>query len=104
MPTGTGSFRYSILGLLTHEPMSGYDIKRFLESLGWLVGSPSYGSIYPALHALLEDVRLMFHELAGSKGLDLRFQLDGNLLQFVEADGARVRQAALSRSRWCRSI
>jgi DNA-binding PadR family transcriptional regulator len=35
--------------------MSGYDIKRFLASLGWLVGSPSYGSIYPALHALLED-------------------------------------------------
>jgi PadR family transcriptional regulator AphA len=35
--------------------MSGYDIKRFLESLGWLVGSPSFGAIYPALHALLQD-------------------------------------------------
>ena len=35
--------------------MSGYDIKRFLQSLGWLVGNPSFGSIYPALHALLKD-------------------------------------------------
>jgi len=35
--------------------MSGYDIKRTLESLDWLVGSPSFGSLYPALHALLKD-------------------------------------------------
>jgi DNA-binding PadR family transcriptional regulator len=35
--------------------MSGYDIKRFLQNLGWLVGSPSFGAIYPALHALLQD-------------------------------------------------
>ncbi|MFQ6014613.1 MAG: PadR family transcriptional regulator [Anaerolineae bacterium] len=49
------SFRYFILGLLTQQPMSGYDIKRFLKSLTWLIGSPSFGSLYPALHALLED-------------------------------------------------
>jgi DNA-binding PadR family transcriptional regulator len=35
--------------------MSGYDISRFLKSLGSLVGNPSFGAIYPALHALLED-------------------------------------------------
>jgi DNA-binding PadR family transcriptional regulator len=35
--------------------MSGYDIRRFLRSLGWLLGNPSFGTIYPALHALLED-------------------------------------------------
>jgi len=49
------SLRHFILGLLTRQPMSGYDIKRVLESLGWLVGNPSFGSLYPALHALLED-------------------------------------------------
>jgi len=49
------SFRYFALGLLTYQPMSGYDIKHFLESFDWLVGSPSFGSVYPALHALLED-------------------------------------------------
>jgi DNA-binding PadR family transcriptional regulator len=35
--------------------MSGYDIRRTLNSLRWLVGNPSFGSLYPALHALLKD-------------------------------------------------
>ena len=35
--------------------MSGYDIKCFLKSLNWLIDSPSFGSLYPALHALLEN-------------------------------------------------
>jgi PadR family transcriptional regulator AphA len=49
------SFRHFILGLLSQQPMSGYDIKRVLKSLGWLIGDPSFGSLYPALHALLRD-------------------------------------------------
>jgi DNA-binding PadR family transcriptional regulator len=49
------NFRCFILGLLTEQSMSGYDIKRLLKSLGWLMGNPSFGAIYPALHALLED-------------------------------------------------
>jgi PadR family transcriptional regulator AphA len=52
---GATSIRHFILGLLTRQPMSGYDIKRFLKSLSWLIESPSFGSLYPALHALLED-------------------------------------------------
>jgi PadR family transcriptional regulator AphA len=51
----TISIRQFILGLLTRQPMSGYDIKRFLKSLSWLIDSPSFGSLYPALHTLLED-------------------------------------------------
>lgn len=49
------SIRHLILGLLTQQPMSGYDVKRFLKSLSWLVDSPSFGSIYPTLRALQED-------------------------------------------------
>jgi PadR family transcriptional regulator AphA len=49
------SIRHFILGLLNRQPMSGYDIKRFLKSLSWLIDSPSFGSLYPALHALLEN-------------------------------------------------
>jgi len=49
------SVRHLLLGLLTQESMSGYDIKSFLESLNWLIDSPSFGSLYPALHALQED-------------------------------------------------
>jgi DNA-binding PadR family transcriptional regulator len=52
---GTRGIRHFILGLLTQQPMSGYDIKRFLKSLSWLIEVPSLGSLYPSLHALLED-------------------------------------------------
>jgi len=55
MVTSGLNFRVFILGLLTNRSMSGYDIRRFLRSLGWLLGNPSFGTIYPALHALLED-------------------------------------------------
>jgi DNA-binding PadR family transcriptional regulator len=44
-----------ILGLLSRHPMSGYDIKRLLGRFSWLVGSPSFGSLYPTLHTLLEE-------------------------------------------------
>ena len=55
MAKGSVSFRHFILGLLTKRSMSGYDIRRLLRSLDWLLGNPSFGTIYPALHALLED-------------------------------------------------
>ena len=55
MARGSASFRYFILGLLVRRAMSGYDIRRFLKSLGWLLGNPSFGAIYPALHTLLQD-------------------------------------------------
>ena len=49
------SIRDFVLGLLARQPMTGYDIKRFLNKLSWLIGSPSFGSLYPTLHALLKD-------------------------------------------------
>jgi DNA-binding PadR family transcriptional regulator len=52
---GTKGIRHLVLGLLTQQPMSGYDIKRFLKSLSWLIDVPSLGSLYPSLHALLRD-------------------------------------------------
>ncbi|MBN1640548.1 MAG: PadR family transcriptional regulator [Anaerolineae bacterium] len=55
MAAGSDSFRYFILGLLVGRPMSGYDIKQTMKRLSGLLGSPSFGAIYPALHALLED-------------------------------------------------
>jgi PadR family transcriptional regulator AphA len=35
--------------------MSGYDINRFMKSLGWLIGSLGGGSLYPVLRGLLEE-------------------------------------------------
>lgn len=55
MAAGTVSLRYFVLGVLAQESMSGYDIKRFLKSLNWLIGSPSGGSLYPILRSLLKE-------------------------------------------------
>ncbi len=55
MPPSATNFRHVILGLLGRRPMSGYDIKRNLKSLDWLIGSLSSGSLYPALRTLLQD-------------------------------------------------
>lgn len=49
------SIRHIILGLLAQQPMSGYDIKSLFKGLSWLIDSPSYGSLYPSLHSLLDE-------------------------------------------------
>ncbi len=44
-----------ILGLLSHEEMTGYEIKRRMDtSLSYFWGA-SYGSIYPTLESLVKD-------------------------------------------------
>ena len=55
MATEGVDFLYFVLGLLEQQPMSGYDIKRLLERLDGLIGSSSFGQIYPTLHTLLEE-------------------------------------------------
>jgi PadR family transcriptional regulator AphA len=55
MATEGVNFRYFVLGLLGQHPMSGYDIKRLLERLNGLIGSSSFGHIYPTLHTLLKE-------------------------------------------------
>jgi PadR family transcriptional regulator, regulatory protein AphA len=62
---GTRGIRHFILGLLTQQPMSGYDIKRFLKSLSWLIDVPSLGSLYPSLHTLLKDGLVTVEVVAG---------------------------------------
>ena len=44
-----------ILGLLSHEPMSGYDIKKQIDGTIRYFWKGSFGSIYPAVAALEKD-------------------------------------------------
>ena len=47
--------KYILLGLLSHEPMSGYDMKKRINAMispFWNVG---YGQIYPTLNSLEEE-------------------------------------------------
>ena len=47
--------RYALLGLLSRQPMSGYDIKRAVEQSLSYFWHESYGQIYPMLNGLAED-------------------------------------------------
>lgn len=63
------NYRHFVLGLLAQQPMSGYDIKCCFESFGWLIHGPSFGSLYPVLHALQEDGYLTMQVIEGESGL-----------------------------------
>lgn len=47
--------RYILLGLLSHEPMSGYDMKKRIDRMVSQFWSVGYGQIYPTLGTLEEE-------------------------------------------------
>ena len=47
--------KYAVLGILSFEPMSGYDIKKFYEQSVANFWSASYGQIYPILKRLAQE-------------------------------------------------
>jgi DNA-binding PadR family transcriptional regulator len=47
-----------ILGLLSHESMTGYEIKKRMDTTLKLFWNASYGSIYPTLNALEKDKKV----------------------------------------------
>lgn len=60
--------RYIILGLLSHEPMSGYDIKKRVDiilSHFWNVG---FGQIYPTLAAMVREGLVLKTAAEAAKG------------------------------------
>ena len=44
-----------ILGLLSHEELTGYEIKRRMDTTLSYFWGASYGSIYPTLNGLVKD-------------------------------------------------
>jgi DNA-binding PadR family transcriptional regulator len=64
--------RYIILGLLSHEPMTGYDIRQVAErSIGMFWSDLSYGQIYPTLK-VLEKENLVSKSVKVEEGQRLR--------------------------------
>jgi len=51
----TNKTDFAILGLLSLEPMSGYDMKAFISTSIDFFWQESYGQIYPALQRLLDE-------------------------------------------------
>lgn len=57
------SHRYLILGLLMEQPMSGYDIRKHVQTVLSAVANASYGTLYPALHKLLKEGAVKVQEV-----------------------------------------
>lgn len=47
--------RYALLGMLSIRPMSGYDIKKLIETSVSYFWTESYGQIYPILKSLVAE-------------------------------------------------
>lgn len=47
--------KYAILGFLSYQPMSGYDLKKKIENSVSYFWSESYGQIYPILKKMKEE-------------------------------------------------
>lgn len=47
--------RYALLGMLSYMPMSGYDLRKFIESSTSNFWSESYAQIYPMLKQLTRE-------------------------------------------------
>lgn len=57
------SHRYLILGLLAEQPMTGYDIKKRIESGLSAATNASYGTLYPTLHKLHKEQAVEVQEV-----------------------------------------
>jgi Predicted transcriptional regulators len=61
---------YIILGLLQHENLSGYDIKKRIDIMISHFWEAGYGQIYPTLKQLVEDGNVEKMDVESSKGPD----------------------------------
>lgn len=57
-----------ILGLLSHEKLTGYDIKKRIDSAISFFWKSGYGSIYPSLSAMEKDGLISRHSPEGTGG------------------------------------
>jgi DNA-binding PadR family transcriptional regulator len=55
MPTRSSTTDLAVLGALSVEPMSGYELRRAIHEVLGHFWSESFGQIYPALHRLRDE-------------------------------------------------
>lgn len=67
-----------ILGLLSHEELTGYDIKKRMDTALRYFWSASYGSIYPALNDLVNRGLATKREDAENKRYKLIYTITNN--------------------------
>jgi DNA-binding PadR family transcriptional regulator len=57
------SHKHLVLGLLLDQPMTGYDIRKHVQTVLSAATSTSYGTLYPVLHRLLTDGCVVVQEI-----------------------------------------
>lgn len=62
--------KYMILGLLNHQPMSGYDIKERVDHALSMFWNSGFGQIYPTLASLTEDGNIQLFKRESKAGPD----------------------------------
>lgn len=82
-----------ILGLLSHESMSGYEIKKRIDMWLTFFWNASYGSIYPTLNELEQD-KLVTKNQTSDKGRNKNIYAitdagKQHLQKWLESSGAR---------------
>lgn len=58
---------YVLLGLLSHEPLTGYEIKKRIDSTLYFFWRGSYGSIYPTLNLLEKEGKVVKKDSSSNK-------------------------------------
>lgn len=66
---------YLLLGLLSHEPMTGYEMKRRLDTTLALFWNASYGSIYPTLAQLEQEEKIIGKETSVNKRNRITYEI-----------------------------
>lgn len=62
--------KFMILGLLNHEPMSGYDIKQKSDKVLKYFWATGFGQIYPSLKVMTDEGWIMVTKQKGVSGPD----------------------------------
>jgi len=83
-----------ILGLLSHEKMTGYDIKKHLDTSIGFFWKGSFGSIYPSLAAMEQEglVKKAKGKEADSKNKDIDSKRERIYYEITEAGHAALRE------------
>ena len=62
----TKKMDYVLLGLLSHEPMTGYEMKKRLDTTLRFFWGGSYGSIYPTLNQLEKEGKVTREDVSSN--------------------------------------
>jgi DNA-binding PadR family transcriptional regulator len=85
----TNTTQYAILGLLCHQPQSGYDLKKMIDTSIRFFWNENYGHLYPILRRL-EEAGLVTREVEKNRG-----RPDRNIFSITKT-GKRALQAWLA--------